>query len=161
MLHPGTSGFGAFKRWPPERFGALARALLDDGLAVALTHGPGEAELAEAVSAETGGRAVPLPTPDLVVLAEVLRRARVFAGGDTGPLHLAGLVGTPQVALFGPKDPTVYGPFPAAEDRVRVLVRDDVACRPCRLRRCDDPLCMRRIDPVDVHEAVCQVLPSR
>jgi ADP-heptose:LPS heptosyltransferase len=46
-------------------------------------------------------------------LAALLERARLFVGGDTGPMHLASAVSTPSVALFGPKDPRTYGPFHA------------------------------------------------
>jgi lipopolysaccharide heptosyltransferase I len=151
VLHPGTSGFGAFKRWPAERFARLADRLGEDaGLAVALTFGPGEEPLAEAVRAAARGDVVPVPTESLLALAHVIRGARVFVSADTGPLHVAAAVGTPVLGLFGPKDAAVYGPYgvppsggPAGP--LPVLVRDDVPCRPCPLRWCPDPVCMTGI----------------
>jgi ADP-heptose:LPS heptosyltransferase len=154
VLHPGTSGFGSFKRWPAGRFGELARLRAQEGVAVAVTFAPSERALAEEVVRASGGRAVPLESPDLTFLAEVLRRSRGLVAADTGPLHLAALLGVPLLGLFGPKDPAVYGPYGRRADGtvgpLPVLVREDVACRPCRLRRCADPICMRTISPSEV-----------
>lgn len=165
VLQPGTSGFGAFKRWPAERFGSLARRLAADGHAVAVPHGPGEEALAAAVVAAAPDAAVALRPPSLPVLAEVIRRAGLFIAADTGPLHLAALVGTPLVGLFGPKDPTVYGPYGLRADGtpglLPVLTQPDVACRPCTLRRCADPLCMRTLAPERVHAAAIRAAATR
>lgn len=162
LLHPGTSGFGLFKRWPCERFAALAQRLVDDGLTVAVTHAPEEASLAEELVARAGPAVAVLPTPDLLVLAEVIRGARVFVAGDTGPLHLAALVGTPLLGLYGPKDPDVYGPYgidvEGRPGRLPVLTQDDVACRPCALRQCADPLCLQTLAPERVYWAVRELL---
>lgn len=163
VLQPGTSGFGAFKRWPPERYGALARRLAGDGRAVAVTYGPGEEALAAAVVA-SAPESVSVKPPSLSVLAEVIRRAACFVAGDTGPLHLAALVETPLLGLFGPKDPAIYGPYGVRRDGtpglLPVLTQDDVACRPCTLRRCADPLCMRTLAPDRVYAAVADLLHS-
>ena len=157
VLHPGTSGFGAFKRWPAQRFGDLARRLATAGTAPAVTCTPEERPLAEAVVRAAGGIGHVVETASLPVLAEVIRRARLFVSGDTGPLHLAALVGVRVVGLFGPKDPEVYGPYGVREDGVvgmlPVLTRADVACRPCGLRACADPVCMRTMEPADVFAA--------
>ena len=59
-------------------------------------------------------RARYLPTT-LVQFIALARRARLFIGGDTGPLHLAAAVGTPIVGIYGPTDPVRNGPF-AADD---------------------------------------------
>ncbi|MBI2933659.1 MAG: glycosyltransferase family 9 protein [Planctomycetes bacterium] len=111
-IHPGTSDFGRAKRWLPERFGQVAeRVAQTHGLRSVVTWGPGERELAERVAAESGGHAVAaMETRSLLELAEILRHARLFVGCDSGPLHLSSAVGVPSVALFGPKNPRVYGP---------------------------------------------------
>jgi lipopolysaccharide heptosyltransferase I len=113
VVHPGTSDHGADKRWPAERFAALAR-LVRERLArdVVVTWGPGEEDLARAVCGAAGGAARLGPrTASLLELAELVRRAAVFVSADTGPMHLAAAVGTTCVALFGPKDPAVYRPY--------------------------------------------------
>ncbi|MHC4607367.1 MAG: glycosyltransferase family 9 protein, partial [Planctomycetota bacterium] len=111
-IHPGTSEFGREKRWLPERFGSLAEHLgTKHGLRSVVTWGPGEHELAESVVAHGADHAVvAMRTDSLLDLAEIIRRALVYVGCDSGPLHLASAVEVPSVALFGPKDPRVYGP---------------------------------------------------
>jgi ADP-heptose:LPS heptosyltransferase len=122
VLHPGSSARGREKRWPPDRFGTLAHLLaVRRGLASLVSFGPDERPLAEGVVAAGGGAArLAPPTAGVLELAALLARAALFVGGDTGPLHLASAVGTPSVALFGPKDPRVYAPWQA---RSRVVHR--------------------------------------
>jgi ADP-heptose:LPS heptosyltransferase len=113
LMHPGTSERGAGKRWPPERFAALAaRVAAVCGAAVRVTWGPGERDLADSVAAAAGSGVQSAPeTGSLLELAELLRRAAAFVSADTGPMHLAAACGTPCVALFGPKDPAIYRPY--------------------------------------------------
>jgi len=113
LLHPGTSERGSGKRWPSERFAALAARIAAEGDArVWITWGPTERALAGSVAAAAGeGVEVAPETTSLLELAELLRRAAVFVSADTGPMHLAAACGTPCVALFGPKDPATYGPY--------------------------------------------------
>ena len=108
ILNPGA-GWGA-KCWPPDSFGAVARVLADRGMAVLVNHGPGEEALAEAVGNSSGGVAVPLKC-SVGELIALTRRARLFIGGDTGPMQLAAALRVPVVALFGPTRPERNGPF--------------------------------------------------
>jgi len=159
VLHPGTSGYGSMKRWPPGRFAALARAVRDGhGLPVLVTAGPGEEALAERVVGESRGAARRGPeTRSLADLAALLARAAAVVGADTGPVHLAALLGAPTVALFGPKDPGVYAP---RGPRVRVVWKQ-VWCSPCRLRHCDDPVCMTELRLDEVLPEVESLLAGR
>ncbi len=113
VMHPGTSDFGAIKRWPPERFAAVAAELgRAHGLPALVTWGPAEQPLAEHIAAASGGHArMAMETKNVLELAEIIRRATLFIGCDSGPLHLASAVGTPSIALFGPKDPRTYAPW--------------------------------------------------
>lgn len=115
VLHPGTSDHGAEKRWPAESFAALAGAIARElHRPVVVTFGPGEEDLAERVRALSDGAArLAPPTASLLELVELLRLAAAFVSADTGPMHLAAAAGVPCVALFGPKDPAVYGPYGA------------------------------------------------
>lgn len=107
ILSPG-GGWGA-KRWPAERYGEVARELASLGLRTILNYGPGEQELAQAAQSASSGTAetVNCTITELIALT---RRARLFIGGDTGPLHLAAALGIPVVAIFGPTDPARNGP---------------------------------------------------
>jgi len=155
VLHPGTSAFGAHKRWPPAFFGQLARRLVQEtGLEVVVTSGPGELDLAREVALGCG-EAVGLPeTRSLLELAAILEGAKVFVSADTGPMHLAAALQVPVVALFGPKDPIVYGPFGTASR----VVAAPVPCAPCGGRRCAHGQCMRSICPDRVFDAVIDLL---
>lgn len=112
-IHPGTSDFGAIKRWKPERFAQLAgRIGRETGLRPVITWGPGERALAEEIVVGSGGQAtLAMETRNILELAELIRSAKLYIGCDSGPLHLSSAVGTPSVALFGPKDPRTYGPY--------------------------------------------------
>jgi heptosyltransferase-1 len=110
LLNPGA-GWGA-KRWPAERYGMVARELAREGLRSLINFGPGEQELVGAVEAASGGAAEAI-SGSLSQLIAITRRARLFIGGDTGPLHLAAALGVPVVAIFGPTNPARNGPFGA------------------------------------------------
>lgn len=108
ILNPGA-GWGA-KQWAPARYGQLARALAVRGLRSVVNYGPGEEDLAHETVKASDGNAVELST-SLSELIALARRARLFIGGDTGPMHLTALLGVRTVALFGPTDPARNGPY--------------------------------------------------
>lgn len=111
-IHPGTSGRGAAKRWPVDRFAELASRIAQElGDAVVVTWGPGEEELARTVAHGAEGVHVGPRTGSLLELLALVRDARLFLSADTGPMHMAAASGTPCLALFGPKDPRVYAPY--------------------------------------------------
>lgn len=107
LINPGA-GWGA-KCWPAERYSALVRMLGKHGVQSLVNAGPGELDLAKAVSGgdESLARTVECSIPQLVALT---RRAALCVGGDTGPVHLASALGIPVVAIFGPTDPARNGP---------------------------------------------------
>lgn len=108
ILNPGA-GWGA-KRWPAERYGRVALELAANGVRPFVNYGPGEDDLAREVEAASAGtaKAVRLSITELIALT---RRAKLFVGGDTGPLHLAAALQVPVVAIFGPTDPARNGPY--------------------------------------------------
>lgn len=108
VVNPGA-GWGA-KRWPAERYGHVSRALADCGVRVVVNFGPGEEGLAKAVEAASDGNAKALSC-SITELIALMRRAQLFIGGDTGPLHLAAALRVPVVAIFGPTDPARNGPY--------------------------------------------------
>ena len=115
LINPGA-GWGA-KRWPAERYAAVAQGLIDRGMRVLVNTGPGEEPLADAIVQATGGAATPL-TCSLAQLVALTRRIALCIAGDTGPLHLACALGRPVVGIYGPTDPSRNGPFGT---RFRVL----------------------------------------
>ena len=107
LINPGA-GWGA-KRWPVERYSAVAQALISRGLRVLVNTGPGEGPLAEGIL-QTVAAVITL-TCSLGQLIAVTRRVALVIAGDTGPLHLACALGRPVVGIYGPTDPSRNGPF--------------------------------------------------
>ena len=91
-------------------------AILSRGLPARFcSPGPEENELISGILDSAGTkRAVYFPS-SIVQFIALARRAKLFLGGDTGPLHLAAAVGTPLVAIHGPTDPARNGPFNKAD----------------------------------------------
>ena len=109
IVNPGA-GWGA-KQWPADRYGEVARKLADQtGLRILINFGPGEQALARDAELASHGAAKAITTSASELIA-LTRRARLFIGGDTGPMHLAAIQGVPVVAIFGPTDPARNGPF--------------------------------------------------
>ena len=108
LLAPGA-GWGA-KRWPPERYAAVAQGLAARGMHVLVNSGPGEESLARAIEEGSRGEARPV-TASLDDLIALTRRIELCIGGDTGPLHLACALARPVVGIYGPTDPSRNGPL--------------------------------------------------
>jgi ADP-heptose:LPS heptosyltransferase len=159
-IHPGTSDATPHKRWTPEGYAAVARALHEqEGLRSVVSVGPARDDraFAEAVRAASGGAAELAPeTPTLADLAALFSRCRLYLGSDSGPMHVASLVGTPVVQLVGPTDPVENAPWPGTPSR---SLRVPVACSPCR-RGCAAALCMQLHDPAAVTAAARALLAA-
>lgn len=121
-------------RWAPERFGGLAGALArEPGGPVALVGGPGEVESARRAMAAAGSEVHDrVGRTDLRQLVELCRRARLVVSADSGPMHVAAAVGTPVLALFGPADPAVTGPWGLQHRVLRAprLCMDELPVKP-------------------------------
>ncbi|SCF30663.1 glycosyltransferase family 9 protein [Micromonospora mirobrigensis] len=124
VVHPGSKIRA--KRWPTDRFAALARELTGRGHRVVVTGSADERDLAGRVAARAGlaASAVLAGRTDVGELAALVARARLVVSGDTGVAHLATGYGTPSVVLFGPVPPGRWGP-PSGRSRHRVLTAND------------------------------------
>ncbi len=143
-----------FKRWPEDRFGMVARALMDQGVKVVILGGGHEVSLAKRAR-EAAGRDVAFGHQlDLRLLAAILARLDVLVTNDTGPLHLCQAVNTPVLGLFGPTDPFTIGPREAMHRVIKV----PATCSPCLTKTCSDPRCMRAIETSRVLEVVEEML---
>ncbi len=108
LLIPGASPVRPGKRWPGERFAALAAGL---DLPVAVAGTAAEAPLAAAIRAQAPGAVDLTGRTGLPALAAVARRAAFAVGNDTGPTHLVAATGCPTLALFGAEsDPALCAP---------------------------------------------------
>src|SRR5262245_27004664 len=140
IINPG--GGWPTKLWGAANFASVADRLWETyGIHSVVTYGPGEEELAsEVVKLTHSGRTTLLDT-GLKQFFALARRAKIFIGGDTGPMHLAAAAGTPIVAIFGPTNSRRNGPF--SGDDV-VIERFDLDCRTeCYRRSCSHTSCMK------------------
>jgi len=118
LAYPGSSRSGSHKRWQPERLReALSRIRERTGGTVLVGWGPAEeAEARELAGGLPGARVIPPTT--IPQLAMLLARCDLYVGMDTGPMHLAALVGTRTVGVFGRSDPRIHGPAAHLSARV-------------------------------------------
>jgi heptosyltransferase-2 len=133
VLAPGAS-YGPAKRWVPDRFAALARALHDrEGARAVLVGAKEDRSVSAEVAAALGPGALDLTgTTDLPALVGILDRAVLVASNDSGVMHLAAALGRPTVAIFGSTSPVWSS---ARAPWVRALYAA-YPCSPCFRRTC-------------------------
>ena len=133
LINPGAAWPN--KRWPPQRFGALAVEIRERiGVRSLVLWGPGEEDIASLVVSSSRGAAERAPQTTIVDIFAIARRAKLMVSGDTGPLHIAAAVGTPVVALFGPTFAERNGPW--SKDDITISRAARCFChyeRKCRL----------------------------
>jgi len=156
VLNPGA-GWPS-KLWPPERFGEIARRIAADFdmPSLAVWGAPNEQALAEEIVASSQGAATLAPPTSVAELASLCRRAALFLGSDTGPMHLAVAVGTPTISLHGPSLAEWCGAYGPDNFRVQVRYEDGSS----QERRQASNAAMREIT-VDMAYAACRQLLER
>jgi heptosyltransferase-2 len=156
-ISPGAA-FGTAKRWLPERFAAVGRALAGRGAALVVFGSGLEKALADWLAAQIGPPA--LSTAGRTSLAgflELVAGCDLFISNDSGAMHLAAAAGVAVLAIFGATDEIATAPL---GPRVRII-KKPVDCSPCKLRECPtDHRCMLAIEPEDVLAAAEQMLDA-
>ena len=148
------------RRWPVDYYRTLAEKLITAGLKVALIGGPQDSWTKEAFQG--------LPVSDLIgktdlmSLLQTIKTARLVVSHDTGPLHMARLVGTKVIGLFGPINPReICGSSPHV---LALWKGESLACAPCydgkRYAKCQDVKCMKSLSVNEVFDAVLRSLDS-
>jgi ADP-heptose:LPS heptosyltransferase len=157
LLHIGAGN--RFRAWGADNLARLA-ALLNGipGFRVILIGGPEDVAGASAILAGAPGTESLAGRCDLAELRDLMSRAAVFVGPDSGPMHIATAVGLPIVAWFGPTLPANFGPW-KARGGARIIEKD-LPCRPCRQHEClsGDYRCLRDVTPEEVRDAVVSTL---
>jgi lipopolysaccharide heptosyltransferase I len=150
IVNPG--GGWPNKRWAPDRFGAVAaRVWRDHGLRSLVLWGPGERPIAEAVVSHGDGTAVVAPPTSIGDVLALLKSASLMISGDSGPLHLAAVLGTPVVGIYGPTSPARNGPWSSSDVTISRFERCDCHHK----RRClRDTSCLGDISVEEVASAV-------
>ncbi len=150
----GGESWGAdarLKRWPVEWMANLANRLVRAASLdrVVIVGSPGEKELAIALQKHLDPDALDLSgRTDLMTTAAVLQRASCFLGNDGGLVHMAHAMQIPVVAIYGPADPKVYGPYPSTPEALAIYNHDS-GKSPCyrNFRYDSDCECIQQISP--------------
>jgi len=149
VLAPGTNW--PSKCWPAEKFADLAIALASSDIRPVIVGGPGDSKLAAVISSKCNSSVNLVGKTKLKELAYVIKNARFFVGGDTGPMHLATAVGTPAIALFGPTDYLRNGPY----GNLHSVVTISDSCIGCWKRQC--PKEKNCLDSIEVSQVLQKV----
>jgi heptosyltransferase II len=165
----GIGATHATKRWPIERFVALAKELHAEAPRARFVPiaGPAERDLVERLRQDLPGEIVSrhdVASLDVTGLFEVIEQLELMIGVDSGPAHLAAALGIPVIAIFGPTSPRRWGPI-GEEHRVVTL---DLSCSPCSNiggERCPIPAraheCMTALSVERVLFAAREILAAR
>jgi heptosyltransferase II len=155
-INPGAS-YGGAKRWPAERFAAVADALADEfGIRILIFGAPTELQVARDVAVRMKSQpAILAGQTTLGQLMGLIKACDLFITNDSGPMHLAAALNVPQLAIFGSTSEIATGPLsPNAQ-----VIKNPVDCNPCFLRECPtDFRCMLGIQAQEVLEAAREKL---
>ncbi|MDP2662190.1 MAG: lipopolysaccharide heptosyltransferase II [Dehalococcoidia bacterium] len=160
-FHPGSAN-GAAKRWPGWGWARLAESLTERlGARIVLTGVASELPLAQDITRQTSTRlAITTGRTSILEAAALLTCCKVLVTGDSAPAHMASALGVPVVALYGPTDPAISGPYGGRS----IVLRKKTGCSPCydlsNTAECRKTalLCMEAITPEEVFEAVKEIL---
>ncbi len=157
-LHPGARRDS--KRWPSTYFSELIRTFVRKGLPRPILLGDRkEAPLLSEI-ASRAGVSVPVLAGriPLDLLPHFLSRAMLFIGNDSGPLHMAALVGVPTLSFYGSSDPGRTGPW--GDPKSNIVLREPVACSPCGdfRKSCAHMTCQVSLTPALAMESVIRLI---
>lgn len=164
IIHPGSGGYSLARRWPAEKFAAVADALVQEyNVEIVLVGGKNDntADVKAAMKSQATDLTGQTSLPELAYLLE---RADLFIGAESGIMHLAAAMSTPLVTIFGPGNPDAWGPW--NPDGLYRVVRSAPECSPCSyvghgigLREgCAARTCLRMVDVEHVLQAARDTL---
>jgi len=153
-ISPGSSV--AAKQWFPDRYAKVADRLALDGVDVIIVGSEGErATVNEVIKASKKPPADIAGRTKIGQLAAVLKRCDVVVSNDTGPMHMAVSVGIPVVAIFGPTDPEITGPY----CKKSIVLWKKLSCTPCGHKpTCENFECLLSVTVDDVFDATSKLI---
>ncbi len=156
-VYPGSSSVASYKRWNPAKYVELCNKLNSKFRSKSLIlWGPGEEQLAVKIASDIKD-SVLSPMTSLGELAALISLSSLFIGGDTGPMHIAWLLGVPTAAIFCPTDPLINCP---PEGSRSIFFHPDIHCAPCRIKNCLKGLCIEAVTTDIVFDGIVRLLSS-
>jgi len=151
----------AFKCWMPEKFAAIGDKLAERGYRIVLIGDKKDKKILESVKGKMKENAlIPLTEKEIfgtepLYSAGLLKLCKGAIGNDCGGIHLASLVGTPVVAIYGPTSPVKFGPL----GKDNVVLYKNYPCSPCKKKDClFNRECLAVISEKEVEDAVAKIL---
>ncbi len=167
VIHPGSGGYSKARRWLPERFAAVAKNLQDSHDAKIILVGTANdnvAAVAQLLNEDCVNLAGKTSLPQL---ADVIARADLFIGADSGVMHIAATTDTPLISIFGPTNSNAWRPWTTGAEPI--VMRSGVECSPCSYvgqgigarEGCAARTCMKLVTVDQVAGAAANVLAGR
>ena len=152
-----------YRRWDKKKFANLADELITrHGAKIILLGDKKETEICKDVQASMKNEVINYcGKTSIGEFIALISKCRLIITNDGGPLHMAVGLGTPAMAIFGPVDEKIYGPYPSDSQYV-VIAKKNLACRPCyvkfKYKRCEDRRCLDSITVEEVLKASEKIL---
>ncbi len=153
VMHTGSGGYSKARRWTAEGFAAVARGLQQQRKAEIVLVGQPEDEADQVEKRLTQKPTNLIGMTTLPQLADIIARADLFIGADSGVMHIAAATGTPVLSIFGPSNPAAWRPW--ALGKSATVLSSGVACSPCSYigtgigarEGCPARTCMKLVEP--------------
>ena len=160
-IHPGCGDIEKHKRWPLDHFRELvSRIVANYDYPIFTFGGPGEEYLTNYIIKGQKGRLINMAGKlSLRQTAALIKKCAIMLGGDSGLIHVATSVKTPVIAIFGPTNPSVTGPY---GEHVRIIQSEQECC-PCYpklLTGCGNPICMQNVCVDTVWQVFQEQVPT-
>lgn len=143
------------KQWPPENFAKLSSIMDIKSIVIGSNE---EREISEYIESNSSGNAFSMAgKTSLKELIPLIRNAKFIVSNDSGPMHIAAACNVPVVAIFGPTNPVLTGPY----GQHHIVVKSTLPCSPCYKRKCKTMDCMKGISVDEVYEAIRKISRSK
>ncbi|MCX7913630.1 MAG: lipopolysaccharide heptosyltransferase II [Thermodesulfovibrionales bacterium] len=137
------------KQWPAIKFAKIASLLSHKSVIIGSN---ADKEISEYIEENSGGKALSLAGKTTIAdLISLIRGAKFVIANDSGPMHLAVACGIPVIAIFGPTNPILTGPY---GNNKHIVLKSDLSCSPCYKRECSTIRCLDSISIDDVLKAI-------
>ncbi|MDD5045075.1 MAG: lipopolysaccharide heptosyltransferase II [Candidatus Omnitrophica bacterium] len=149
------------KQWPVQHFSGLITKIAQDidFSAVVILGSDQENSIAEKLKQGIAKKAINLcGKTDLATSAAIVKKAVLLLANDGGMVHIASSLDTPLIAIYGPVDPIVYGPYPKSEKAIAIF-KEGPACRPCYFNfsyesDCPQHACLQDFTPLEAYQQI-------
>jgi lipopolysaccharide heptosyltransferase II len=153
------SGTWPTKVWGRDKFIELGRQLAQKNKVLIFWGGEKERSDADDIRKEIGENAFLIPEVNLKYMGALMKKCSVLVTNDTGPMHIAWVLGANVVAVFGPTIPELQGPV----DKTSVIVRNEkLNCLGCNLTKIEDcpneHKCMKELSVEEVYMKTLQFI---